>query len=201
MPLLWILAGFCWVSTIIDHGSKLFFLTSDRYNICPGTDLSFLDIGSAEAIKQAADIPSQDKCAVLDKTPGVCETKYNFTSTGLEAINPLNLPPAGKELMSNLPGNAFTDGGNQVLTVVLEDIFPFQKVVTLAPWNSDAAAAGATGTAKVTGSGAQASRTGTGAAGSTGESSATPTNAAGLVNAPDLKWSGGALALAILGMW
>lgn len=169
-------------------------LTLNSQNICPDSDLSFFATGSeGEGNKTISNLEelSPDKCAIIDKSPGDCQTKYNFTSAGVALINPFNPPPEGKEPLSNGAGNAFTDGSNQVVTVQFEGLYT-PKTITLASWK-DAGVATATGTAKATGTGTQAGTTGAGAA--------SPSNAAGIVGAPSMRWVGGFAVLLFGGMW
>ncbi len=60
-------------------------------------------------------------------------------------LNPFNLPPGepGTEPVTNLPGNAFTEAGNEAVTLRL---LGYSSVISLAPFNGKAGAV--TGTAK-----------------------------------------------------
>ena len=145
---------------------------------------------SAESVQATAQqLVTEDNCAILDNSPGDCQSKYGFPPTGVKAANPFKLE-LGKEPLSNGPGNAFTDGSNAVVTVAIDGYSP--RTLTLAAWED---AGDATGT------GTQATATGSAAGQTGGSSAATPTNAAGVIGSPDVRIAGGLAVLLFWGMW
>lgn len=160
-----------------------YFLTAIRLSICPKADLSFMSLGSADINELVGKLDSPDRCAILEKDVSQCESKFKVPVPNVPVVNPYSLPPLGTEAVTNLPGNAFTDGGNEVVTISLED-GNFQRTVTLAPWNTNAGAVTTAGTGTRT----VAGTTGTSTK-SAKESNAT--NAVSRTVAHNVLWSGG----------
>jgi len=186
------------------HGELAKDLTFNRLSICPNSDLSFTDSSQANQQEAAAKLGeiSSDKCAILENNASACGALYKLPLPNVPVVNPFNLPALGKEEVTNLPGNAFTDGGGVVVTVSLEDA-NFVKTVTLAPWNgaaTNAAAATAAGdsSGKSVTKGAGSKATGVSTGG--GSQSSTPSSAK-MVVAPGVFWIGGLCTMLGWNFW
>lgn len=156
-----------------------------------------MELSAANLKEVTSNFDSPNKCAILDNKSSVCESTYNITLPNVPIVNPFKLPAIGTKEVTNLPGNAFTDAGNQVITVSLEGRSTIETL-TLAPWNEDAGAATATATATGTGTGTVAGATGT-AKGAAASSSAT--GAAGIIVAQGALWSGWCVGFLAWGLW
>ena len=80
---------------------------------------------------------SATQCSVLETNPGLCINEYKFPYANETVLNPHNLPSLGTEPVTNLPGNAFTEPGEESFTLSLKG---FSSVIYLAPFTSTAGA-------------------------------------------------------------
>jgi hypothetical protein len=142
----------CQSSYLVTHAhfGTTINLSSSAIQACPTSDLSILEIADDISCIQGILAASTDNCAVLDNSTDACSAQYGFSDYGTKVYNPLSLPTGilGTDPLSNAPGNAFTDPGTLPSTLSL---WPgYDVTISLAQFNSDAAAVTAVATTAAT---------------------------------------------------
>ncbi|KAH7400097.1 hypothetical protein BKA64DRAFT_642251 [Cadophora sp. MPI-SDFR-AT-0126] len=86
-----------------------------------------IDLSAANIKEFAADVESSNNCAILDKNASTCQSAFDIQLPDVAVVNSFKLPAVGTEEVTNLPRNAFTDVGNEVVTISLEVFFTFSN--------------------------------------------------------------------------